>query len=102
MGGEEDREVHHSWLVHDQDAHEACQEGRYKGSLRQDHQSEGCTRQEDCEGILRLRFEEEHLKWIASGNCCLPGIQTWNQLWVWGCLHLLSAGASVCPGSSSG
>merc|ERR1711924_66832 len=64
---EESRQISHSWTLHDQDQDEACQEGWHQGSLRQDHQGEGCAK-EDCEGLLCLRPQEEHLKWITSGN----------------------------------
>merc|ERR1711924_579799 len=44
------------------------QEGWPQGRLRQDHQGEGCACQEDCEGLLHLHPEEEHLKRMISRN----------------------------------
>merc|ERR1712124_58097 len=66
--GQESRQVHDPRPLHDQDQDEACQEGWHQGRLRQDHQGEGCASQEDCEGLLHLRPEEEHLKWMISRN----------------------------------
>merc|ERR1711904_36450 len=48
--------------VHAQDADQACQESRHSHCLWQNNQSEGSSRTEDCEGVLRCCPEEEHLK----------------------------------------
>merc|ERR1719265_2032341 len=41
---------------------QACQESWHNHRIWQDHQSEGSSSHEDCEGILRFCSEAEHLR----------------------------------------
>merc|ERR1712118_468561 len=98
-GGEEDGKIHHPWPVHAQDAHQACQEGRHRYRFWQDNQSEGQTSHKDCQGLLRLCSEKQHLKsYCASDHIrhSSPGegqgilrlsISVWLQLRMWGYLR---------------
>merc|ERR1719351_702656 len=61
QGGEEVRQVHHPWLGHDQDSHEACDESGQEGGLRQSCHGQSQASYESCQGFLRGGVEEEHL-----------------------------------------
>merc|ERR1712060_954126 len=50
-GGEEDREGDDPWLVHDQDAPEAGDQGGEKGDLRQDGDGQGKASQDHRQGL---------------------------------------------------
>merc|ERR1719210_2336698 len=61
QGGEEVRQVHHPWLGHDQDSHEACDESGQAGGLWQSGHGQSQASYENCQGFLRGCVEEEHL-----------------------------------------
>merc|ERR1712039_85545 len=51
----------HPWSMHDQDALEACNEGRETRGFWQDDYGQGEAREDHCEGLLRGCPEEERL-----------------------------------------
>merc|ERR1712241_603589 len=61
QGGEEIRQVHHPWLGHDQDSHEACDESGEEGGLRQSGHGQSQASYESCQSLLRGGIEKEHL-----------------------------------------
>merc|ERR1711897_117284 len=69
--GEEEREVHHPGLVHDQDAPEARDQGGQKGDLRQDGDGQGEASQDHREGLRGGGPEEIGLS--LATDACLSG-----------------------------
>merc|ERR1712093_610162 len=67
-GGEENGEVHDSWVGDDQDKAKTGHEGGDEGDVREDCQGEGHEGENHREGPCSFRPEEEHLRWKPSGS----------------------------------
>merc|ERR1712232_1392174 len=61
-GSEEDRRFHCARFGPIEDSHEASNEGREKGGLRQSCHGEGKASTKNCQSVPSRRFESEHLK----------------------------------------
>merc|ERR1712018_860079 len=96
--GEECRKVRAPWLVHDQDAPEAGDEGWQEGGLWEGGHGQSQASKDSGEGIPRLSIEEGFLS--SCARCQSPVCCPWRKhtgLFIWFSVRTLCA---LCPCTS--